>query len=115
VNLGLGVDSRAGEAGDLRTAHHHSKKYTAAYIVEPRFKYNNRHGPDTVTWFLQGAVKVWRNKKPGCGVSLYVADCSIPINMWLHLDHQNTNINRTLDTLRQAGNNYAAFDKTRLL
>jgi len=41
MNLGLGVDSRAGEAGDLRTAHHHSKKYTAAYIVEPRFKYNN--------------------------------------------------------------------------
>lgn len=36
--------------------HHYSKKYTAAYIVESCFKYNNRDNANTFDQFLAGAV-----------------------------------------------------------
>lgn len=38
--------------------HHYSREYTAAYIVESCYKYNNRHAPDGFENFLRGAVTV---------------------------------------------------------
>ena len=38
--------------------HHYSKKYTAAYIVESCYKYNNRNNPNAFAQFLAKAVAV---------------------------------------------------------
>ena len=38
--------------------HHYSKKYTAAYIIEACFKYNNRNNAESFDQFLAGTVMV---------------------------------------------------------